>query len=61
MAQYLGALASPPENLGSVPSTHMAAYKHPLLQFLGDAVPSSSPCKPQTHTVHIQVNYSYLF
>jgi hypothetical protein len=41
VAQWLKALAIPSENLGSVPSTHMAVYQHLLAAVPGDSKPSS--------------------
>jgi hypothetical protein len=34
MAQWLTALAVLPEDLNAIPSNHMAAYNHPVLENL---------------------------
>lgn len=49
MARGLRALATPAEDLGSVPSTQMVAHIHPVIQFLGNLIPSSGL---RGHRVH---------
>jgi hypothetical protein len=52
MAQWLGALAALPEDLSSVPSTHMTAHNHLQLQFQGIQHPySDKHAGKSQHTV----------
>ena len=48
MAQHLRALAALPEDLGSIPSTHMVAQR--------DMVPSSDFFEYQTHTCYTDID-----
>jgi hypothetical protein len=51
MAQWLRALAAPPEDSGSVPSTHMVAHMS-LTPVPEDLLPPSGLCGHCMHVVH---------
>ena len=50
MDQELRSLVAPPEDLGSIPSTHMEVHNSSSKAFLGP------PRVPGTHVVHIQID-----
>lgn len=56
MAQQTGALASPAEDLGSVPSPHMVTHAHLQLQVQGMQCPLLTfTDSMHAHTTHIYV------